>query len=131
MTEVDARSRPGGGATGLETEIPRHRRPAIPTRPLLAIAAGGFAVRIWYSVAVMRGRVLGYDALWYTTMAKNLADGRGYSVTFPLIPWHFYQPTAKFGPVWPGLLSVIAFLGGRSTTEFRIVGCALGPRRSS
>jgi 4-amino-4-deoxy-L-arabinose transferase-like glycosyltransferase len=85
-----------------------------------------FAVRLAYALWVIGGTGLDYDANWFTTVANGLVEGKGWRVQCPLIPSCDYHPTANFGPLHPGVLSVVSFFGGTSETEHRLVGCLLG-----
>jgi 4-amino-4-deoxy-L-arabinose transferase-like glycosyltransferase len=89
-------------------------------RRLAAIAAGGLAVRLIYTLALtpdLRG--LG-DATYYHQLARVLADGRGF-----LEPT-FGTPTALHPPLFPLVLALPAWLGIDSYEAQRVIVCLIG-----
>jgi 4-amino-4-deoxy-L-arabinose transferase-like glycosyltransferase len=87
---------------------------------LAAIAAGGLAVRLIYTLVLtphLRG--LG-DATYYHELARGLGAGHGF-----LDPT-FGTPTALHPPLFPLVLAVPAWLGIDSYEAQRVVVCLLG-----
>jgi 4-amino-4-deoxy-L-arabinose transferase-like glycosyltransferase len=89
-------------------------------RRLAAIAAGGLAVRLIYTLALtphLRG--LG-DANYYHGLAQALGDGRGF------IDPAFGTPTALHPPLFPLVLALPAWLGVDSYLAQRVVVALIG-----
>jgi 4-amino-4-deoxy-L-arabinose transferase-like glycosyltransferase len=87
---------------------------------LAAIAAGGLAVRLIYTLVLtphLRG--LG-DATYYHELARGLGAGHGF-----LDPT-FGTPTALHPPLFPLVLAVPAWLGIDSYEAQRVLVCLLG-----
>ena len=87
---------------------------------LAAIAAGGLAVRLIYTLVLtphLRG--LG-DATYYHELAQGLGAGRGF-----LEPT-FGTPTALHPPLFPLILAVPAWLGIDGYEAQRVVVCLIG-----
>ena len=89
-------------------------------RRLAAIAAGGLAVRLIYTLALtphLRG--LG-DATYYHELAQRLGDGHGF------VEPTFGTPTALHPPLFPLLLALPAWLGIDSYEAQRVIVCLIG-----
>ncbi|MEA2412813.1 MAG: hypothetical protein QOC77_3374 [Thermoleophilaceae bacterium] len=89
-------------------------------RWLAAIAAGGLAVRLIYTLALtphLRG--LG-DAMYYHGIAQALGDGRGF------VDPAFGTPTALHPPLFPLVLALPSALGLDSYNAHRVVVCLIG-----
>jgi 4-amino-4-deoxy-L-arabinose transferase-like glycosyltransferase len=89
-------------------------------RWLAAIAAGGLAVRLIYTLALtphLRG--LG-DAAFYHGLAQALGDGRGF------VDPAFGTPTALHPPLFPLVLALPSALGLDSYNAHRVVVCLIG-----
>ncbi len=86
-----------------------------PNRTVAAIAA--FAFLVGSAIAIHTGTTLGYsDEQDYVELARNLADGLGFSA-------NGRTPTAFRPPAWPSALAVVDFFGGGIVAN-RIVGVA-------
>jgi 4-amino-4-deoxy-L-arabinose transferase-like glycosyltransferase len=90
-------------------------------RPLIAVAAGAFVLRLIYALAVAPDIVEFTDDLFYHLTSLQLADGRGYIEGFFVT-----RPTAAHPPLYPLGLAAIARLGGRSVDAQRILGVCAG-----
>jgi hypothetical protein len=89
-------------------------------RWLAAIAAGGLALRLIYTLLLtphLRG--LG-DATYYHELANGLADGRGF------VDPAFGTPTALHPPLFPLLLALPSWLGIDSYLGHRVVVSVIG-----
>jgi 4-amino-4-deoxy-L-arabinose transferase-like glycosyltransferase len=89
-------------------------------RRLAAIAAGGLAVRLIYTLALtpdLRG--LG-DATFYHELAQRLGDGHGF------VEPTFGTATALHPPLFPLVLALPAWLGIDSYEAQRVVVCLIG-----
>jgi 4-amino-4-deoxy-L-arabinose transferase-like glycosyltransferase len=89
-------------------------------RRLAAIAAGGLAVRLVYSLVLtphLRG--LG-DATYYHDLANALADGRGF------VNPATGMPTALHPPLFPLVLAPSSLLGLDTYNAHRVVVCLIG-----
>jgi 4-amino-4-deoxy-L-arabinose transferase-like glycosyltransferase len=89
-------------------------------RRLAAIAAGGLAVRLIYTLALtphLRG--LG-DATYYHELAQRLGTGQGF------VEPTFGTPTALHPPLFPLLLALPAWLGIDSYEAQRVIVCLIG-----
>jgi hypothetical protein len=89
-------------------------------RWLAAIAAGGLALRLIYTLLLtphLRG--LG-DATYYHELANGLADGRGF------VDPAFGTPTALHPPLFPLLLALPSWLGIDSYLGDRVVVSVIG-----
>ncbi|MEA2426478.1 MAG: hypothetical protein QOF37_106 [Thermoleophilaceae bacterium] len=89
-------------------------------RWLAAIAAGGLAVRLIYTLALtphLRG--LG-DAMYYHGIAQAVGDGRGF------VDPAFGTPTALHPPLFPLVLALPSALGLDSYNAHRVVVCLIG-----
>ena len=94
------------------------------------LALGGLAVaalllRVAY---VWRTRALlpFGDAFYYHEQANLIADGRGFIEPYTWVREQRAVATAFHPPLWSATLSVFSFLGVRSWTGHRLVGCLLG-----
>jgi 4-amino-4-deoxy-L-arabinose transferase-like glycosyltransferase len=86
-----------------------------PHRTVAALA--GFAFVVGGAVAVHTGSTLGYsDEQDYVELARNLADGLGFSA-------NGRTPTAFRPPAWPSAIAVVDFFGGGIVAN-RFVGLA-------
>ncbi|CAB5031187.1 unannotated protein [freshwater metagenome] len=93
---------------------------------LLAVAA---------FVMQRRGISTSPDGIVYTSVASNLARGRGLSVPFTIYTDHYtpsqsiafdYQvPLRQWPPLWPAVLSLLVRLGASGETATRILNPAL------
>jgi hypothetical protein len=90
------------------------------------IAAVGLAVRVSYIEVVMPKVVLGVDAIWYRAQAAMIESGVGYVNINELLAHGRVVPTAHFPPVWPAILAVVSFFGGRSDATFELAGALAG-----
>ena len=88
---------------------------------LVAIAAGGLAIRVAYTLALGRHVPGSGDYEYYHGLANLLADGKGF--VHPLILGYtgVSVPTAEHPPLWPLLLSVSSSLGAKSYVAHRNV----------
>jgi hypothetical protein len=89
-------------------------------RRLAAIAAGGLALRLIYTLALtphLRG--LG-DAAYYHGLAQALGDGRGF------VDPAFGSPTALHPPLFPLVLALPAWFGVDSYMAQRVVVALIG-----
>jgi 4-amino-4-deoxy-L-arabinose transferase-like glycosyltransferase len=93
---------------------------------LVAIAAGGLAIRVAYTLALGRHVPGSGDYEYYHGLANLLADGKGF--VHPLILGYtgVSVPTAEHPPLWPLLLSVSSSLGAGSYVAHRLTGCLVG-----
>ncbi len=85
---------------------------------LVLIAAAALVLRVAAVLVVEDRHFYGYDALWYSGVANELADGNGFVIGgsasvggFPLTPWLEARPTAFFPPAYPMALSGGSLLG--------------------
>jgi 4-amino-4-deoxy-L-arabinose transferase-like glycosyltransferase len=94
--------------------------------PLLAIALGGLAIRVAYTLALGRHAPGSGDFEYYHGLAKLLADGKGF--VHPLILGYtgVSVPTAEHPPLWPLVLSVTSSLGAKTYLAHRLTGCVVG-----
>lgn len=90
---------PGGAATRRAGRLSR--------RDLVIMGALAAAVRIAYWVVVTPTWVPASDADQYLFIARNLAEGRGFSLTYPQLELH---ATAFRPPLYPALLAPFALL---------------------
>jgi hypothetical protein len=92
---------------------------------LAVITIGAFALRTGYLVLVAP-RSLGFnDSLTYHLEANLLADGRGFIDPYKLVA-HRVTPTASHPPLFPLVLAVVSWFGGRSTFAHQAATCVLG-----
>jgi 4-amino-4-deoxy-L-arabinose transferase-like glycosyltransferase len=93
---------------------------------LLALAATALVVRIGFIVVVDPQVPRVGDASAYHLLANNLADGRGYIRPFDFELLHRVRPTAEYPPLFPGLLSVVSFVGLKSVEAQRLAMAFVG-----
>jgi 4-amino-4-deoxy-L-arabinose transferase-like glycosyltransferase len=118
---VQSATRPETGETTSETT-----RPASIAKILLVISAVAFVIRAAYVLKYGRHLQLGWDATWYTGIGDSLADGRGYSVTCPVIAECTIRQTALFPPVLPVIFAAAAKLGLSSLVARQLLFAAIG-----
>jgi 4-amino-4-deoxy-L-arabinose transferase-like glycosyltransferase len=91
-----------------------------------AIALVGLGIRIaaafWYEAQTE----LGGDAVWYTGVASEIANGHWFRSPIPVSMLREQLPTAAHPPVYPLYLSVIDFLGSDSVLLHRLWSCLPG-----
>lgn len=93
---------------------------------LLGIAVAALGVRLAFlALGAPPVPRLG-DARAYHLLAGNLADGRGYIRPFDLLVVGRVHATAEYPPLFPGVLAVVSFLGGRSVDVQRVAMCLVG-----
>src|SRR5207248_11180376 len=83
-------------------------------------------VRTAFSVIVDPHAPLLSDATTYHLQAVDLAEGKGLVRPFELAQEGRRVPSAEFPPLFPGVLSVVVLLGGRSFMAHELVMCVLG-----
>ena len=93
---------------------------------LLLIALGGLLVRIAYLVLVHPDVPRVSAASAYHLLANNLADGRGFIRPFDFSKFGFEHVTAEYPPLFPAVLSVWSWFGGRSVDAQRVLTCFIG-----
>jgi 4-amino-4-deoxy-L-arabinose transferase-like glycosyltransferase len=92
---------------------------------LAALGAAGLAVRVAYVLLVEPRVLFPSDAAGYHLLAGNLADGHGYVRPFDLLDGRAVA-TAEFPPLFPGVVSVVAWLGGTGVTAQRLAMSVVG-----
>ena len=96
---------------------------------LLLILAGGFALRLIYTIAIAGNAYspgpFG-DFYFFHEIANLIADGRGFVAPFPLEHGGHVEPTAEHPPLWPLLLAGASELGGNGLLAHRLVGVPVG-----
>ncbi len=93
---------------------------------LLVIALGALAIRLAFLAFGAPPVARLGDARAYHLLANNLADGRGYIRPFDLLVVGRVHATAEYPPLFPGVLAVVSFLGGRSVDVQRVAMCLVG-----
>jgi hypothetical protein len=107
--------------------LPAVRRLSPFARRLVVIAAGGFALRAVFALAVApdslnhRG-----DPRFFHLTANLLADGHGYIAPLPFLNSGLVVPSTEHPPLWSALLAVFSAVGARSYEAHELVACALG-----
>jgi hypothetical protein len=103
------------------------RRPGFPLL-LVAVAAGGLAVRLFYTLAYSRGIPVTGDALTYHVLGRQLAGGEGFvrppieTLEEPLGT----GPTAEHPPLFELLLGLFDLVGIDTFTAQKSVLCLVG-----
>ncbi len=93
---------------------------------LVAVALGGFVLRVLYLLVVGPRIDLGLDATWYHVEGRILAEGLGYSDPRWWLLTGGAKPTANFPPLWPVVLAGANLVGLRSVQANQYVGALLG-----
>ena len=93
---------------------------------LVVIALFGVLVRTMLMLTVTRHKDLGFDAAYYSLLARALAHGHGFVDPFALYIGHRVRPTALYPPGYPVVLAAFARVGMGSRTWRLFVGCGLG-----
>jgi 4-amino-4-deoxy-L-arabinose transferase-like glycosyltransferase len=106
-------------------------RPARPSgfwRALLAIAAGGAAIRVLYTLLEAPWPPQGLDDQFYfSALPKLVADGEGFINPFLFVlQGGVTLPTAEHPPLHTVVLAGLAELGGTSPDAQRLTGAAFG-----
>jgi hypothetical protein len=89
-------------------------------------ALGGLAIRVAYTLVVDPKVQPVSDATTYHLLANHLAAGKGWVRPYELEWYGVAPPTAEFPPLFPALLSVVAWLGGTAVQTQRLVNCVIG-----
>jgi 4-amino-4-deoxy-L-arabinose transferase-like glycosyltransferase len=96
-------------------------------RRLALIAAGGFALRAVFALAVApeslnhRG-----DPRFFHLAANLLADGHGYIAPLPFLDQGTVIASTEHPPLWSAFLAVFSAVGARSYEAHELVACAVG-----
>jgi 4-amino-4-deoxy-L-arabinose transferase-like glycosyltransferase len=96
-------------------------------RRLAVVAAGGFALRAVFALAVApdslnhRG-----DPRFFHLAANLLADGQGYIAPLPFIDHGTVIASTEHPPLWSAVLAVFSAVGARSYEAHELVACAVG-----
>jgi 4-amino-4-deoxy-L-arabinose transferase-like glycosyltransferase len=96
-------------------------------RRLALVAAGGFALRAVFALAVApdslnhRG-----DPRFFHLAANLLADGRGYIAPLPFIDHGAVIASTEHPPLWSALLAVFSAVGARSYEAHELLACGVG-----
>jgi 4-amino-4-deoxy-L-arabinose transferase-like glycosyltransferase len=93
---------------------------------LALIAGGALALRLVYALGLAPDLVGLDDDSFYHLTALELADGHGYVGTFDVFTSGEKEPTADHPPLYPLVLSFLAWLGARSVDAQRMVGVGAG-----
>jgi len=105
---------------------PRIRAPRGFAAWLLLISFGALLVRLAYLIFVHPDVPRVSDASAYHLLANNLADGLGYIRPFDLSKLGLEHTTAEYPPLFPALLSIWSWFGGRSVDAQRVLTCFIG-----
>jgi 4-amino-4-deoxy-L-arabinose transferase-like glycosyltransferase len=93
---------------------------------LVAITAGGLAVRVFWVVLARWNFALLGDDFFYHWQARAIADGHGF--INPLV-WRGLgrmEPSAEHPPLYSSYLAVVSWFGGTSPATQRLASCLLG-----
>jgi hypothetical protein len=96
-------------------------------RRLALVAAGGFALRAVFALAVApdslnhRG-----DPRFFHLAANLLADGHGYIAPLPFLDSGIAVASTEHPPLWSALLAVFSAAGLRSYEAHELVACGVG-----
>ncbi len=90
------------------------------------VAVVALAVRVAFVVIVDPQVPRVGDASAYHLLANNLADGRGYIRPFDFLLLDRVRPTAEYPPLFPGLVSVVSFVGFKSVEAQRLAMTLVG-----
>jgi dolichyl-phosphate-mannose-protein mannosyltransferase len=96
-------------------------------RRLAAIAAGAFALRAVFALAVAPDSLNHQgDPRFFHLAANLLADGHGYIAPLPFLDHGSVIASTEHPPLWSALLAVFSVVGGRSYEAHELVACAVG-----
>jgi 4-amino-4-deoxy-L-arabinose transferase-like glycosyltransferase len=104
----------------------RDERTAALFRPLLAIAAAAFLLRLGYALGVAPDLVALTDDFFYHLSALQLAHGHGYNGGLDAFLPGKHWPTASHPPLYSLALSLVVRLGGDTVDAMRVVGVVAG-----
>jgi hypothetical protein len=103
------------------------RRPTPFGRRLAAIAAGAFALRAVFALAVAPDSLNHQgDPRFFHLAANLLADGHGYIAPLPFLDSGTVIASTEHPPLWSALLAVFSAVGARSYEAHELVACAVG-----
>src|SRR2546421_11912583 len=92
---------------------------------VVAIAAIGLALRIWFLLAVPKDSSLVGAGLEFQGLAQAIADGHGFVSPF-VLPGHHPVPTAHKPPLYPLLLALVSVFGGTSYVAHQVASAVVG-----
>jgi 4-amino-4-deoxy-L-arabinose transferase-like glycosyltransferase len=96
-------------------------------RRLMTIAAGAFALRAIFALAVAPASLNHQgDPRFFHLAANLLADGHGYIAPLPFLHGGSVIPSTEHPPLWSALLAVFSVAGGRSYEVHELVACLVG-----
>jgi 4-amino-4-deoxy-L-arabinose transferase-like glycosyltransferase len=81
--------------------------------------------RIAYVEVVGRSLKLGFDALGYEILGRELANGLGYSNPGTVL-LRYHHPSANFPPGYPFFIALLNKLGTASSVDIQLAGAFLG-----
>jgi 4-amino-4-deoxy-L-arabinose transferase-like glycosyltransferase len=93
---------------------------------LAAIVVLALALRLVYSLLVVRDDPLIGDGLEFHLLANLIADGHGYSQPFVFQDTGAIHATADKAPLYPLYLSLFSVLGGDGWQAHQVAGALLG-----
>lgn len=85
-----------------------------------------FVVRVGYVVLVARSRPLGWDALVYRDLGRQLWSTGTYDLRCPTFDPCTARPTLLFPPLYPAYLGLLGRLGASSIVAQQLVGAGVG-----
>src|SRR4051812_4934999 len=92
---------------------------------VVALAALGFALRLWFLLDVTGGSSMMGDGLEYLGLGHGIADGHGYVSPFTP-PGMAAVASAHKPPLYPLLIALVAWLGGTGHVPFQIASALVG-----